>query len=264
MPRNPKYEERYFAFVDILGFSQLIERMEAGSIKFHVVRKLLKTIHSPVQEARYPRRGVDFKAQSISDAIAISTKVSLGGLWRMLYSLERLTLELLAEGYFARGALVRGRLYHDEAMAFGDALIKAYLLEDNVVRFPRIMVTSQVARDIDAFQNARRSWRSFRMTEQIRQAADGPLFLHVLRDFENGLKFQMKYYADEPVDRDRWKDEKKIEKWIKRRLSEAVDNPRNFEKIKWFATYWNSCLPDGIKGFRPITTAGLIPKSKRD
>ena len=81
---------------------------------------------------------MDFNAQRHpSDAIAISTKVTLGGLWRMLYSLERLTLEPLAEGYFARGALVRGRLYHDETMAFGDALIKAYSLENNVVRFPR-------------------------------------------------------------------------------------------------------------------------------
>src|SRR5262245_24359913 len=148
MAFRKKYEDRYCAFVDILGFRQLVARVEARSMRLQAVRNLLNTIHRPAEEARFSRRGMDFRAQSISDAIAISSRPTLAGLWQMVYSLENLTLELLAEGYLARGALVRGNLYHDDTMVFGDALLRAYALESTVVRYPRIMVTSEVARDM--------------------------------------------------------------------------------------------------------------------
>ena len=58
--------------------------------------------------------------------------------------LARLTGRLLQRGYFIRGALVKGPLYHDDKMIFGEALVRAYQLESEVVRYPRVMVTRDV------------------------------------------------------------------------------------------------------------------------
>jgi hypothetical protein len=61
------------------------------------------------------------------------------GLLHMLYSLTSLSFELLCLGYFVRGAIALGKLYHDDEMVFGDALVRAYELETSVARFPRIL-----------------------------------------------------------------------------------------------------------------------------
>lgn len=137
MAKYPKFEERYCAFVDILGFRQLIDRLDRNQIKFQLVRKLLRTIQGPSQDRPYLFDRADFRAQSISDAIALSAKPKIEGLWQLLYSLDKLSFELLDEGYFVRGAIVKGKLYHDDQIVFGSALVRAYELESTVVNFPR-------------------------------------------------------------------------------------------------------------------------------
>ena len=70
------YEERYFAFVDILGFQGLIEQLKRGDTQFKTLWHLLKRIHTPPQFDPNPFLGSGFRAQSISDAVAISTAVN--------------------------------------------------------------------------------------------------------------------------------------------------------------------------------------------
>ena len=72
------YELRYRAFLDILGFTDLIGDIGKGHIGFEVVRELLREIHQP---SKYGDAGTaDFRATTISDAIALSTSFSANGL----------------------------------------------------------------------------------------------------------------------------------------------------------------------------------------
>jgi hypothetical protein len=80
----------------------------------------------------------------------------------------------LHEGYFLRGAICKGRLFHDETAVFGEALVKAHGLESQIVNFPRIMLTREVVSD------ARSSDRAKEFDKLIKQADDGPSYLHVL------------------------------------------------------------------------------------
>jgi hypothetical protein len=171
MSDNPKYEERYCAFVDILGFRGLIAGLGDGSVQLDTIRKLLSQIHEP-HDPRFIGLGDnDFQAQSISDAVALSTRLTASGLSSLFDTLCRLSLALLYEGYFARGALCRGRLYHDPKMVFGDALVNAYTLESQVAGYPRIMLTKDVVRD--AVGSNLKSY----FFDHIKQADDGPFFL---------------------------------------------------------------------------------------
>jgi hypothetical protein len=174
MAGDPQYEMRYCAYVDILNFRGLIGDLRGGSLRYETVRNLLRQIHHPHDPEFVGLGQTDFQAQSISDAVALSTSLTIAGLAVLFDTLERLSLALLQEGYFTRGAVCRGMLYHDEKMSFGDALIHAYTLESEVARFPRIMLTKVV---VDAA-------RAFNLTDyfdgRIKQAPDGPYFLHVL------------------------------------------------------------------------------------
>jgi hypothetical protein len=117
---------------------------------------------------------VDFRAQSISDAVAISTVANLDGLIRLFMAIENLAVELLKEGYFIRGALVRGKLYHDDRMVFGEALIRAYELENTIVRFPRVIVVRDVMQDIEEGCSGFFTDRKSDFERHLEQADDGP------------------------------------------------------------------------------------------
>jgi hypothetical protein len=47
---------------------------------------------------------------------------------------------------------------------------------------------------------------------------------------------------------------------LRQRLTESMDNPRHFEKVKWFASYWNESIPAGAKEVERITGFGLDPR----
>jgi hypothetical protein len=228
------YYERYCAFVDILGFASLIESVSGERV--HFLKELLQTLHTP-WTARGTHKGASFRAQSISDAIALSAAVNGPGLRHILASLRSLTLDLLKLGYFVRGALVKGRLYHDDRMVFGEALLNAIRLEREIVRFPRIMITSTIAQEIQQDEE--------KYGERvIVQGNDGPYHLHVLRDLSSLPLGRVDTFIT-------------IRNQIQRRFDEAVDNPRHFEKVQWFANYWNAFMPDGIPGLEPIKGPGL-------
>jgi hypothetical protein len=114
------YEERYCAFVDILGFSQLVEGLRDGSTSFTSLRELLTKLRKS-RHVPDPFPDSDFRAQSISDAVALSTKPSAASLSLLFGTLEVLTIDLLAQGFFVRGAVVKDRLYHDDSVVFGDS-----------------------------------------------------------------------------------------------------------------------------------------------
>jgi hypothetical protein len=248
-----KYETRYCAFVDILGFRGMIAGLRPGTTNFELLHGLLEIIHTKNYEA-IPVSGI--RAQSISDAVAISTDATDDGIRGMVHAIESVSMKLLHEGYFVRGAIVKGSLYHDEKMVFGSALVKAYELESSVVHFPRIMLTQQVYADMLVYDQGRRSeW----LQEHVRQGEDGPRFMHTLYTAERDIG---KAYVDqanttEPFGGAVLAKYDLFREQIQKRFDEAVDNPKHFEKVKWFANYWNDCARFGTLHQKALVGPGL-------
>jgi hypothetical protein len=246
MSEDAVYEDRYCAFVDILGFRELVSHLGSDISKVESLRHTLATVHQqPLQAGPSLFLDTDFRTQSISDAVVISVAANIGGLSELLHSLEVLTIRLLVDGYFIRGAVVKGRLYHDENMAFGEALVKAYQCEANIVRYPRIMVLSDVVvdtRQLDHLPNV--------FGTSFKQADDGPMFLHVLRKMQaemNALPL-----GPDNEESNVLGEYSQIKTMIEQRYREAMDNPRHFEKVQWFAKYWNNSLPSNATSFRVL------------
>jgi hypothetical protein len=259
MSDEPNYKERYCAFVDVLGFRQLLSDLDKGRITIEQIRDLLRFTHESHHDRLYPGfgfYGADVRHQSISDAVCISALPTPAGLMHIFNALQTLSLTLLRQGFFTRGALVKGPLYHDERIVFGDALVKAYLLEQSIVRFPRIMLTRDVA--LDAEKHLSHEIVGSEFSNRIGRASDGPHFLHVLRavmalhdeDLDDKTRQTLVAGFNETADK------------IQTRFDESADNPSHFEKVRWFADYWNdsiSTLPELKRIFGPGLTLPPLP-----
>jgi hypothetical protein len=215
------------------------------------VRGVLKKIRTPHDPDVFGTGGTNFRAQSISDAVAFSTLPTIEGLSVLVGKLREFSVALLYQGFFTRGAVCKGLLHHDDQMVFGEALIRAHTLESTVVKYPRIMITKDVVDD------ALHSDKSKEFSEFIIPAEDGPSYLHVLWQLgmileiynENpahqGSEHFLNYYSA-------------IQAMIERRFSESVDTPKHFEKVKWFANYWNETVdPIGGRIIMHINGSGL-------
>lgn len=254
--RTPNYEQRYCAFIDILGFRNFVKGLRSAN-DARALRDVMQKIHAPTSGPTVSW-DIDFRAQSISDAIAISTTTMDSGLYRILEAIEKLSVDLLREGYFIRGGLVRGYLYHDSSMVFGDALVRAFELETNIARYPRVIISKEVMDDIGKMGSGFFAENKNRFDAFIEQADDGPFYVHVLRTVAAELhQVQIDNLNKKPEEQTRLADFDRMQNMIQKRLDEAAFVPHHFEKVQWFAKYWRTFVPYGVTGFKALTGPGM-------
>ena len=136
------YSDRYVAFVDILGFSAIVRKIEhdATSHRINALADALRAIgsHHPSLNG-----GDDFQFQTFSDSIVISSATTPTGLLHIFHSISELFIDLLKPGLLIRGAVAKGKLYHDQFVMFGPALLDAYSIETNIAKYPRVVLKSR-------------------------------------------------------------------------------------------------------------------------
>jgi hypothetical protein len=252
---DASYSERYCAFIDILGFSGLIDDLDHEKISVAEIHRVLSAVHARPTTAR-PQEA-DLRSQSISDAVALSAAPNAAGFDAICAAAEELSRRLLRSGYFARGGITKGRLYHDHSMVFGPALVEAYRLENEVAKFPRILIPRSVARDGLAYAQQGTHWKDY-FDGRFVQAADGPFYLHILRNHSRLVQKLVTPGANRsPQDDAMVPLLKAMRTAIQKRFDEASDNPEHFQKIAWFVSYWNNSIEVGIEGLEPIVTRPL-------
>ena len=98
------YSDRLCAFIDILGFRQLVAKTGTDDRNAEALQDILRRVHSAkVSDAPKLNDLADYRTQSISDAVAISARPTPAGLILILRALEPLPgTDLLALGYFVR------------------------------------------------------------------------------------------------------------------------------------------------------------------
>lgn len=140
-------EDRFVAFIDILGFGDLVRRMTSGELElFKTIKKMLESIlkhetrtyNSVVQALAFRT----LQMTSFSDYVVISDLTD--EYFNVLLAAQELYMRLLLEGILCRGAIARGPIYHSGRIIFGEGLILAYKLESRAAIYPRIIVTDEV------------------------------------------------------------------------------------------------------------------------
>ncbi len=136
---NIAYQEKIVAFIDILGFEHLIgdesKCKEIGAI-LHLPSLLQKNGMVKVLKTK------DVAMSSISDSLVFSIDVDKPSAMNKLVKLLSAFMQvlLLEFSLLVRGGLAVGKLYHDQTVVYGPALLKARHLENTVANYPRIVM----------------------------------------------------------------------------------------------------------------------------
>lgn len=162
-----RYEERIVAFIDILGFKNIIQESEKDLQKLTTINKVLQYLKNhessslwgiELMEIEEDAQKKDLKKFSISDTLActcfsdsivVSVKIETNLVNEIASSLiAKLSLigaQLLTEGILIRGGITIGNLIHSgNGVVMGKALIEAYELELKVAKQARIVLSNKL------------------------------------------------------------------------------------------------------------------------
>ena len=146
-----QFKEKFIAFVDVLGFKQMVHASESGSgMPLPELIDMLKELgtqddrisyekYGPTTcpQSTYIQRDLDFKLNQVSDCVVVSSEVSPAGVINLINHCWGAVIMLLHKGIMCRGYITKGLIYHDEDLFIGSGYQDAYLKEANVSAFKR-------------------------------------------------------------------------------------------------------------------------------
>lgn len=149
-----KMEYSYVAFLDILGFKNMIfDDINKVFLALNRIKEFSSSYCSVTNSMADMSVDVLPKATMFSDSVVISMPESDCYLEQFVEIISRLQYELLKEGILLRGGIELGYIYHDNFFVFGEALVKAYLLECETAKFPRVMISDDAIKISQDFKN---------------------------------------------------------------------------------------------------------------
>lgn len=163
-------EERYVPFVDILGFRSLVERMFSGEPQLFA--GTLNALEELKQSEEFSEQ-TESQLTAFSDSIVISVS-RREGLPVLSAHLMFLVGSLLKQGVFCIGGVAIGRTHHADGILLGEGLIKAYDLERQEAKTPRIILEHPLAEHL---------WFDIMPLPVWERDVDGYLYLNVLSQF---------------------------------------------------------------------------------
>lgn len=133
--------EIYFAYIDVLGFKQTYDENSGKSTAnfalkyrntFQYFANLMNTTVFSSLEQQH--------AGQTSDSLYFYTsRIDHLALFIKLYT--HFSLYAMSENVFFRGGIAKGSLFIDAPHQFyGDSVINAYLLEENIAKLPRVVI----------------------------------------------------------------------------------------------------------------------------
>lgn len=159
-----KIENRIVAFIDILGFANLVKEFDNGG-DHQIVQDLKSALDSAIwmvtptdKDKKNPilfhwKECVEIKL--FSDCLCMSAPLEYKGYsfieqFKFFYKyLIAYQLILMEKNYFSRGGITIGSYYSDENMIFSGGLVDAYSLEAKIAKHPRIVVGNKILEVLD-------------------------------------------------------------------------------------------------------------------
>lgn len=128
-----KYEDKIVAFIDVLGFSNLVYNDQTGPIEQYY-EIILTDFHKAASKN-------ELKFLMISDSIVVHAPLDKSNFLTLSKVVNELQHRLILKGILIRGGISFGKLYVNEKdnIIVGSGLINAYNLEQ-VAKYPRVII----------------------------------------------------------------------------------------------------------------------------
>lgn len=147
MAEPDEYIERYVAFMDVLGFSQLVSDADRDAEKREVISGIIRALRETFREVP---TSAGFRFTQFSDCIVLSADRSRDGLLAVFTGCVDLTTRLMAGGVLLRGGIAVGNVLHTDNALFGKGLLAAYR-NDASGSPPRIALCHSTEADAEEF-----------------------------------------------------------------------------------------------------------------
>lgn len=155
-------KESFVAFIDVLGFSQLIFEDRGTGEKLGIIKDAIEhaTIHlkerKMLPDHKYAFWYKEFQVKSFSDCFCFSIPLEFDdgekdykqNFVSFYVWIESFCNTLLKHGFLCRGGITQGWHYYDDQIIFSQALVDAYQLESKQANHPLIMVHDNLSRNL--------------------------------------------------------------------------------------------------------------------
>lgn len=237
------YQERYVAFLDLLGFTAQVQRAERD----FEVRAKLREILCLMRDTLCESPAIGMRFTYFSDCIVLSALRSRSGLWEMFQSIDLLTFNLLQYDVFVRGGLTAGLAHHSKDFVYGTGLIQAYALEREQAIAPLTLVAPEVVVDTRSYGPDFLCWLSEDSTDRY--------FVNYLRrfaEYRREPRLPGMVVMEDPAQR--------VMQFVQHRLNSHTGSI--LEKAQWFQAYWNRTVAtEGVFGAIEVGITGQYRSS---
>ncbi|WP_054044283.1 hypothetical protein [Pseudomonas nunensis] len=137
MEKKINYETRLTLFVDFLGFKEKIEETESDN------KSLQELVYVMTEVATIAKEGdpKEFEVSQFSDCLVLSYGVKdFNLIFDIVNKLSHVVVRAAELGYLIRGGLTFGDLLHTKQLVLGPAMSRAYHLESQVAKVPRVIL----------------------------------------------------------------------------------------------------------------------------
>jgi hypothetical protein len=132
------YQERSVAFIDVLGFAELVKQSAENKTAREKIGKLIAA--NKLFEQFMLKYFNCADSAFFSDSFVISVPWPRDQLIYLVRETGFLCRYLLVQGLLCRGAITTGALFHTGRFVVGPALVDAVRLEQSVAIYPRIII----------------------------------------------------------------------------------------------------------------------------
>lgn len=139
---NVPYTNRVIAFIDILGFRELITSISTNPELHDRINHALHRIKIVKPQQISSLKSQDIEVSTFSDSIAISSTEK--NIFAVIWVSGWLQADLLYVGILTRGAVSRGLLHHQDGILYGDGVVSAHELEQKASFYPRIIISNEL------------------------------------------------------------------------------------------------------------------------
>jgi hypothetical protein len=144
------YEDRIVAFVDVLGFNDLVDSSKDDVKALRNITSALSTLYEWIWQWEADGTDSSFAFTQFSDSVVLSALADTQDSFEMLLQLMLGIVDIAySNGIIVRGGIARGKLIHDREMVVGPAMVDAYLLESTIAKYPRIVISEELKNEFE-------------------------------------------------------------------------------------------------------------------
>ena len=264
------YTERIVAFIDILGFKELVRKSEEDENDLSLILEALSVLKNQevpnswglqtieIEESAQKKDletfniGNSVNCTCFSDSLVVSVSFNKEfineAFSTLIANLSIVGAKLITKGILIRGGLTVGKLIHgDNGIIVGQALIDAYNLENNLAKHPRMIISNELIKRINYPIQEKRN--SYPYHQYLKRYDDGCVGFSQLRYFQ--VLQSWSEYSKEAMKSEL----RKAKNAIVKGLNSSFENPNIYQKFIWLKNEYKKLkiLDDGLKEeIRPI------------